>query len=106
MRFLAAVFLSAALLAASLPAEASTTESAGTDLAIALPLLAGGLAVSKHDWTGVAQLSVDTVATVGTVYGLKHLIREPRPDHSGVDSFPSDTAALAFAPAQFLWDRY
>ena len=21
-------------------------------------------------------------------------------------SFPSDTAALAFAPAQFLWDRY
>jgi membrane-associated phospholipid phosphatase len=33
-------------------------------------------------------------------------VREQRPDHSDFHSFPSDTAALAFAPAQFLWDRY
>ena len=82
-------------------------ESAGTDAAIALPLLAGGYAVySKDDWTGVAELTADTVATVGTAYALKQVVREQRPDKSNFGSFPSDTAALAFAPAQFLWDRY
>jgi len=49
---------------------------------------------------------LDTGATVGTAYGLKHLIHEERPDGSDDQSFPSDTAALAFAPAAFLWDRY
>ena len=43
---------------------------------------------------------------MGTAYGLKHVIREKRPDGSDYQSMPSDTAALAFAPAQFLWDRY
>ena len=33
-------------------------------------------------------------------------IQEQRPDKSDFQSMPSDTAALAFAPAQFLWDRY
>jgi len=37
---------------------------------------------------------------------LKQVVREQRPDHSDWQSFPSDTAALAFAPAQYLWDRY
>jgi membrane-associated phospholipid phosphatase len=98
--------LTALFLLVPLAAQAGTMESVGTDVAFALPVLAGGLAVSKNDWTGVAELTVDTAATVGTVYGLKHVVREPRPDGSGNDSFPSDTAALAFAPAQFLWDRY
>ena len=45
--------------------------------------------------------------TVGTAWALKHVVREQRPDHSDFQSFPSDTAALAFAPgASFLWDRY
>jgi membrane-associated phospholipid phosphatase len=55
---------------------------------------------------GAAQLTVDTVATVGLAYGLKHVIKEQRPDKSDFQSMPSDTSALAFAPAQFLWDRY
>ena len=49
---------------------------------------------------------MDTVATVGIAYGLKQVIREQRPDGSDFKSLPSDTSALAFAPAQFLWDRY
>ncbi|HWC62550.1 MAG TPA: phosphatase PAP2 family protein [Rhizomicrobium sp.] len=73
---------------------------------MALPLLAGGITLWKGDWNGAAELTADTVLTVGTVYGLKHIVREERPDHSDFRSFPSDTAALAFAPAQFLWDRY
>ena len=99
--------LSAALLLASASAaQAGSSENIGTDIAIALPVIAGGIALSKDDLTGVAQLTVDTGLTVGTVYGLKHVVREQRPDHSDFQSFPSDTAALAFAPAQFLWDRY
>ena len=94
------------LVAGSSAALAVSTESAGTDVAVALPLIAGGITLYKGDWTGMAELGADTVATVGLAYGLKHVVREERPDHSDFESFPSDTAALAFAPAQFLWDRY
>ena len=87
-------------------AEANGIESAGTDVAVALPLLAGGITAFKGDWTGTAQLAVEGVATIGTTYVLKSVIKEQRPDKSDFKSFPSDTAALAFAPAQFLWDRY
>lgn len=95
------------------PANAKTMETAGTAVAIALPVVAGGLTLYKDDWKGTAQLAVSTVFTVGTVYALKHLVRECRPfaepcskGGNNWDSFPSDTSALAFAPAQFLWQRY
>jgi len=87
-------------------ASASGIEDAGVAVAIALPVAAGGISVVKDDWTGVAQLVVDTGLTVGTAYGLKQIVHEERPDHSDDQSFPSDTAALAFAPAAYLWDRY
>jgi len=87
-------------------AEAGTMESAGTDMAVALPLLAGGFALYKNDWTGVAELTADTLGTVGTAEILKQVVHERRPNGTDFKSFPSDTAALAFAPAQFLWDRY
>jgi membrane-associated phospholipid phosphatase len=100
-------FLFAVLLVtAATPALAVSSESAGTAVAIALPVIAGGVTLYKDDWMGTAQLTVDTVATVGLAYGLKHVIHEQRPDKSDYMSMPSDTAALAFAPAQFLWDRY
>ena len=87
-------------------ASARTSTSLGTDVAIALPLIAGGITFAKDDWKGGFQLGVDTVATVGLAYGLKHVIHEQRPDHSDNKSMPSDTSALAFAPANYLWDRY
>ncbi len=94
------------LLGGSSCACASTLESLGTDIAIALPAVAGGIAIYKDDWTGVAQLGVGTVATVGTAYGLKHVIREQRPDKSDYQSFPSDTVALSASGSSFLWARY
>src|ERR1700761_6591092 len=94
------------LLAATGPVLASGIESAGTGVAVALPVIAGGISLYQDDRTGLAQLTVDTLATVGTAYALKNIVREQRPDKSDFQSFPSDTAALAFAPAQFLWDRY
>jgi membrane-associated phospholipid phosphatase len=87
-------------------AAASTLESVGTDIAIALPMVAGGIAIYKDDWVGVGQLGVGTVATVGTAYGLKHVVREQRPDKSDYQSFPSDTVALSASGSSFLWARY
>jgi membrane-associated phospholipid phosphatase len=91
---------------ATAPARADTIENLGVDTAIALPLLAGGITVYKGDWTGTAELAAGGFSTVGTAYLLKNVIREQRPDKSDFHSFPSDTAAVGFAPAQFLWDRY
>ena len=89
------------------PAQAdSKIQTAGTYVAIALPVVAGGIAVWKDDWTGAKQLAAVTVLTVGTAYALKHFIKEQRPDHSDYKSFPSDTSALASAPSAFLWQRY
>lgn len=102
-RFFAATCL---VLAGATSASADTSENLGTGVAIALPVIAGGITLAKDDWKGTAQLTVDTIVTVGTAYGLKHVIREQRPDKSDFRSMPSDTSALAFAPAQFLWDRY
>ena len=93
-------------LLAATPAHATSIETAGTDMAVALPLLAGGITLYKGDLTGTAELGGDTIGTVGSTYILKNFIKEQRPDKSDFQSFPSDTAALAFAPAQFLWDRY
>ncbi|MBN9587797.1 MAG: phosphatase PAP2 family protein [Alphaproteobacteria bacterium] len=102
------VFCTAALLVAvpCVPAQALSNESAGTAVAIALPLLAGGYSIYKGDKTGFAQLTVDTLLTVGTTYALKQFVREKRPDGSDYKSFPSGTSSLAYAPAVFMWDRY
>jgi membrane-associated phospholipid phosphatase len=81
-------------------------ETLGTGIAIALPLMAGGIALYKHDRVGVAQLLVESALTVGTAYALKNIVREQRPDGSDFQSFPSDTTALAASGSSFLWRRY
>ncbi len=111
MRALVSAAVAAAIVV--VPAAAKTTESLGTGIAIGLPVVAGGITLWKHDYTGTAELAVTTLLTVGTAYGLKHLVKECRPfaepcsrGGSNWDSFPSDTSALAFAPAEFLRERY
>jgi membrane-associated phospholipid phosphatase len=87
--------------------SASASSDAGKTVALAMPIAAGGIALLHDwDWQGVEQLTLDTGLTVGTALILKQIVREQRPDKSDFHSFPSETAALAFAPAQFLWDRY
>ena len=88
-------------------ATSSKIETAGQAVAISLPLVAGGISLlHDDDWDGVAELSASTVLTVGTSYLLTKLVHERRPDHSDFHSFPSNTAALAYAPADYLWARY
>jgi membrane-associated phospholipid phosphatase len=81
-------------------------ETAGTVVAIALPITAGGIALYKHDRVGVAQLLVESALTIGTAYALKNIVREQRPDGSNYQSFPSDTTAIAASGSSFLWRRY
>ena len=94
--------------AALLPCQAmASSGDSGKAVAIALPLAAGGITLLHDwDWTGTAQLALDTGLTVGTALVLKQVVKEQRPDKSNWQSFPSETAAVAFAPAAFLWDRY
>jgi len=89
-----------------LSATQKNIETAGTAIAIAVPLFAGGLSLYRRDWTGVAQLTADTVLTVGTAYALKNFVRERRPDGSDYHSFPSGTTALSASGSSYLWDRY
>ena len=106
----------AAILCAALavPAQAATTlskrqktiEDLGTGVAIALPLIAGGVTLYKHDPKGSLQLITETILTVGTAYALKSIVRERRPDGSDFHSFPSETTALSASGSSFLWRRY
>jgi membrane-associated phospholipid phosphatase len=106
--FLAAGAISGAWLFAAAPALAASSgiETAGRIVAFTLPVAAAGVSAAKNDWDGVGELTLVGITTVGTAFALKHIVHEERPDHSDYQSFPSDTAALAFAPAQYLWDRY
>lgn len=81
-------------------------ETIGTGVSIALPILAGGISLYKHDRIGIAQLTVETFLTVGTAYALKNIVREKRPDGSDYQSFPSETTALAASGSSYLWGRY
>jgi membrane-associated phospholipid phosphatase len=81
-------------------------ESLGTGVAIAMPLVAGGISYYKNDTTGLAQLTVETIMTVGTAYALKQIVKEERPDGSDFRSFPSATTALSASGSSYLWGRY
>jgi membrane-associated phospholipid phosphatase len=83
-----------------------TIENLGTGVAIALPVIAGGITLFKNDRKGSLQLITETFLTVGTAYALKNIVRERRPDGSDYQSFPSDTTALAASGSSFLWRRY
>jgi membrane-associated phospholipid phosphatase len=91
---------------AALSSQQKAIEDVGSGVAIALPVIAGGITLYKHDRKGSLQLITETVLTVGTAYALKSIVREERPDHSDFHSFPSETTALASSGSAFLWGRY
>ena len=82
-------------------------ETAGSAIAIALPVVAAGIAWQKNDIRlGWSQLAAETLLTVGTAYALKQVVHEERPNGKNNQSFPSDTTALAASGSSFLWGRY
>jgi len=93
---------------AATPASASSDsiETAGTAIAVGIPVTAAGISLFKSDYDGILQLSVSTLSAVGISYGLKQVVHEERPDHSDFHSFPSETTSGAFAGAAYLQRRY
>jgi membrane-associated phospholipid phosphatase len=81
-------------------------ETLGTGVAIALPLTAAGITLYQDDTMGFAQLTAETIFTVGTAYALKNIVHEERPNGTDDQSFPSATSALASSGSAFLWGRY
>lgn len=59
-----------------------------------------------QDWEGLKQGALTGVTTLGCTYLLKWTVREPRPDQTSFDSFPSGHTAASFATATFLQKRY
>ena len=98
--------LTVPLLAAP-PASADSIETAGTAIAIALPLVAAGIAGGKSDWNGMVDLGLTTLATVGTAYALKQVVKEKRPDGSDFQSLPLRHPGAGFfrlqLPLGALW---
>jgi len=96
-------------------AEAFPYETSGKAVAYAMPAIAAGVALSKKDYKGLAQLTVVTGLTYGTAYALKQIVKSCRPyakiptggcAGGARDSFPSTTSAIASGPSSFMWNRY
>ena len=62
---------------------------------------------SKHNWEDLALTTVGSwVMSAGITYGLKHSVKEWRPDNTDQKSFPSGHSAIAFAGATMLRHEY
>ena len=106
-RAMALALLLAPLLS-TVPGQAKSKgiEDAGNAMKFALP--AAGLLLNyvNNDKNGALQLGVSWLGAYGTGLLLKELVKERRPDGSGMDSFPSDSTATAFAAASSIQVRY
>jgi membrane-associated phospholipid phosphatase len=96
----------ACFVASPVAAENDGIETAGNVLKIALPLAGGGLALYHHDLDGVLQIGLSWAGAYAASYLIKQVVKEERPDHSGWDSFPSDSTSTAFAAASSIQVRY
>ncbi len=98
----------ALLVAGVAPAQASdhgyaVASSIGRDILVAAAL---GVPAVQGDWRGDLEAAGSIAAAGGVSYGLKELIHERRPDGSDDKSFPSGHAAVSFAAAASLENRY
>jgi len=100
---LAAAF---AVLFASPASADDFIETSGLVLRFALPIAGGAYALYKGDRQGLFQIGESVASAYGVSFLLKKVVKEQRPDHSGWDSFPSDSAAIAFAAASSIQIRY
>ena len=81
-------------------------ETSGRVLMFALPAAGGAYALYKDDREGLFQIGASVVSAYGVSFLLQQVVKEERPDHSGWDSFPSDSTAIAFAAASSIQVRY
>jgi membrane-associated phospholipid phosphatase len=111
LRFLGAVALAGTMtVSAALPARADSDVigTAGSVLLVGLPAAGAAYAYYRGDRQGMLQLGASLASAYVVSFGLQQIVRErrPDPDLSGWNSFPSDSAAVAFAAASSIQVRY
>jgi len=84
----------------------STVAKIGDYMQVIVPAYAFGLAMNEPDWEGARQFAYSFGATEATVYGLKYMTHERRPNRTDSHSFPSGHTASAFSGATFIHKRY
>jgi membrane-associated phospholipid phosphatase len=87
-------------------ADSDFVETSGRVLMFALPVAGAGYSYYKGDTQGLLQLGASVATAYGASFLLKQVVKEERPDHSGWDSFPSDSTAIAFSSASSIQRRY
>src|SRR5262245_3707041 len=95
-----------AVLAAPPAAADDFIETSGRVLMIALPVAGGAYALYQGDRQGLLQIGASVASAYGVSFVLQKIVKEERPDHSGWDSFPSDSTAIAFGAASSIQVRY
>lgn len=75
-------------------------------LVIAMPVATLAGVIIEGDWQGLKQGALSAVTAAGATLILKYAVKEERPDHSNMHSFPSGHTAVAFTNATFLQRRY
>ena len=62
---------------------------------------------AEHDIRDqILVMGTSGAVVLGSVYGLKHIVKRERPDGSDLKSFPSGHAVGAFSGAMFVHKRY
>ena len=84
----------------------STVETVGDYLQVIVPAYAFGLTMAEDEWDGVKEFAYSFAAMEASVYGLKFIVKEQRPNKADNRSFPSGHTASAFSGASFIHKRY
>lgn len=84
----------------------SAIEEVGDYLQVIVPAYTFGMAMQEEGWEGAKQFGYSFGAMQASVWGLKSVINEERPDGSDNRSFPSGHTASAFSGATFIHKRY
>lgn len=81
-------------------------ETYGDVAAMAIPAMAGAVAIYRNDGDGLVRLATAYAASVALTHGLKLIVRRMRPDGSNELSFPSGHSTRAFVGASYIHYRY
>ncbi len=80
-------------------------KTSGDLVQLAIPAVAGAIALEHKDRAGIIELGESAIVTLGLTYSLKYSINEKRPD-GGSLSFPSGHTSISFCAAEFINRRY
>lgn len=104
--FMVFVMISCALSYQNDACAKKTVEKIGDYMQVIVPAYAFGMAMNEEDWDGAKDFAYSFGAMEASVYGLKYVVKERRPNKADNRSFPSGHTASAFSGASFIHKRY